>query len=715
MIIKNDCTFHLLGKNTSYILIIGPQGDLLHYYYGNKLKKRNYSAMLPQKGVPVFCTEHQHITLELFQQEYPSYGYTDLRHPAYIVENSDLNSISHLKFKSYEIEYDSVQQIIGLPHLFLGDKTAQTLKINLYDDIIDFGVELAYTVFDEYDVILRSSRITNYSQKPITLESAYSMNLDLPKNDYDVIYFSGDWCRERDLLRLPMEQGSKLDLSNARGGSGPDINPFVIVAEKNTTETTGNAYGFTLIYSGNHSTYLECDRHKNLRIQQGINPFQFSWKLNNGESFQTPQSVLCFSPNGLGGMSRELNDVFRTNLCKSKWMNIERPILINHWEATRFDFTEDKLIEIAKKAKETGIELFVIDDGWFGCRNDDCSSLGDWFVNKKKLPSGIEGIAKKINQIGLKFGLWIEPEMISPDSDLYRTHPDWAIKVPNREPALGRNQLILDLTRDDVCQYIISSICDLIGSANIEYVKWDMNRSMSDMPYKGFNHKFYLGLYKILDAITKAFPEVLFEGCSGGGGRFDAGILAYMPQIWTSDNSDAIARLKIQYSTSMGYPISSLSNHVSATPNHQVGRVTSLKTRADVAYAGTFGYELDITKMNDHEIEILKNQIHHVRQLRSLSINGDFYRLISPYDSNYCVWSIVSKDKSEIFVMACRILNFAHIEEQKIKLQGLNPNYDYIDVLTNSLFHGDELMFTGFTPKFEGDFSTYTLHLKMAL
>ena len=713
MIIKNNNTFHLMGRNISYIMAVSSAGDLLHVHYGKKLHNRDYSDIAPLSP-PAFCTvSNDGWSLETVPQEYPAYGHTDLRQPAYVVNNADSNNISRLKFKSYTIEENAVAKIDGMPSLFLGDKTAQTLKITLYDEVIDLEAELSYTVFDEYDVILRSAVITNRSKSFMSVETAYSACLELPKNDYDLIYFAGGWAKERDMFRQPVQQGAKLDISNARGGSGHDMNPFIILADRASDEDNGEVYGLSLVYSGNHSSTVECDRFGNVRVLQGINPFQFRWALDKGESFQTPQSVLCYSENGIGGLSRELNDVYRTNLCRSKWANKERPILINNWEATYFDFNEEKLLDIAKKAKETGVELFVLDDGWFGDRNDDLRALGDWFVNTDKLPSGIKGLAEKINDIGLKFGLWFEPEMINPDSDLFRKHPDWAIQIPNREPALGRNQLILDLSRDEVCDYIIKVICDILGSANIEYVKWDMNRSMADMPFIGFNHEFYLGFYKIMDAITGAFPDILFEGCSGGGGRFDAGILAYMPQIWTSDNSDAIARLRIQYSTSIGYPVSSISAHVTAVPNHQNGRITPLKTRADVAYAGVFGYELDITRMNDDEIEEVKKQIIKDKELRPLMLNGDFYRLLNPFETNYCAWEMASKDKSEAFVMICKVMSMANSQESPLKLRGLDPDADYIDTDTKKTYHGDELMYVGFKSEFATeDFSTCTLHLK---
>ncbi len=711
MIIKNNNTFHLQGRNISYIMAVDSFGNLIHIHYGRKLHDKDYDKT-NTKYVNWAAYDENNITLENTQQEYPSYGHTDLRNPAYTVKNVDGNSISQLKYKDYTIKENYIPEIEGMPSLFIGNKSAQTLEITLEDKISGVEVVLSYSVFDDYDVILRNTRIHNISDSTIEIDSAYSANLDIAKGNYDLIYFSGGWGREREFCRCEIQQGAKIDISNARGGSGHTLNPFIMVSEHNADEDKGNVYGFSLIYSGNHSSMIECDQYGNIRVQQGINPFMFKWTLEKGESFVTPQCVMCYSENGIGGLSRELNDVYRTNLCRSKWADKDRPILINNWEATYFDFDEDKLLSIAKRAKEAGVELFVLDDGWFGTRNDDFSGLGDWTVNYDKLPSGIDGLAKKINDIGLKFGLWFEPEMVNPDSDLYRAHPDWAISVPNRISSLSRNQLILDLSRDDVCDYIITAVSDVLKSANIEYVKWDMNRPMTDMPYEGYNHKYTLGFYKIMDAITGAFPNILFEGCSGGGGRFDAGVLAYMPQIWTSDNSDAAARLKIQYATSMGYPVSAISAHVTAVPNHQNGRITSLKMRADTAYAGVFGYELDITKMSDTELAEIKKQVETDKKLRTLMRTGDFYRILSPYETNYCSWEMVSKDKKEVFFYSAKIFSVANSHDIRIKLKGLDAEAKYMDTVTGEVYGGDELMYYGVEPKYDmHDFASYTMML----
>ena len=690
-------------------MTVGEHNDLLHYYYGKKLADREYKAIaMKDENQCAFLPEGY--TLENYRQEYPSYGYSDLKSPAYDVFNSDGNNISMLKVTDIKIK-DGVYNPCGLPHILQKDNTAQTSYITLCDEVINLEVTLIYTVFDEYDVIIRSAEFKNLSDKPIRIDRAYSSCLELYTEKRDVIYFPGSWARERYMERAEIRHGEKIDISNARGGSGHNMNPFAIVCNENANENYGEAIGFSLIYSGNHSTYIESDADLNLRIMQGINPQDFSYTLNPNENLETPQSVICYSLNGIGGVSRELNRLYRNNLCRSKWANKDRPILINNWEATYFDFTEDKLVSLAKTAKETGIELFVLDDGWFGSRNDDFQGLGDWFVNKSKLPSGIDGLSQKINDVGLKFGIWIEPEMVNPNSDLFRAHPDWVIHVPNRQPTLSRNQLILDLTRKEVRDYIVKSISNIL-SQGVSYVKWDMNRPMTDMPRPGYNYEYTLGYYDILDRLTKAFPHILFEGCASGGGRFDAGALHYVPQIWSSDNSDAVARLKIQYSTSIGYPLSSISAHVTASPNHQNGRITPLKTRADVAYAGMFGYELDITQMSNEDIEEIKKQISFYKSIRTLIRTADFYRLQSPYETNYCTWQAVSPDKNEAFVMSCKIETVRDKENNYIKLYGLDSSATYTDTLTGKTYYGDELLNRGIMFEYElKDFSTVIMHL----
>lgn len=503
-----------------------------------------------------------------------------------------------------------------------------------------------------------------------------------------------------------------LEAENSRGQSH-QTNPFIMIADRNTDETHGNVYGFSLIYSGNHSSTAKISMYGDLRILQGINPFDFESVLKPGESFYTPQSVLCYSANGFEELSHEYHRVYLNNLMRSKYAHENRPILINSWETTFCDFNEEKLISIAEQAKALGIEMFVLDDGWFGKRNDEHSSLGDWYANREKLPTGIDGLAYKINKIGMKFGLWFEPEMVSPDSDLYRAHPDWCVRVAEREPLEGRYQLVLDLTRDDVCEYVINAVNSVLQSADISYVKWDFNRQMTDMPYKGYNHKYTLGYYRIMKAITEKNPNVLFEGCASGGGRFDAGVLAYMPQIWVSDNTDAVARMKMQYSLSMVYPISSLSNHVTASPNHQCGRITELSSRADTAYIGTFGYELDVTKIDEADKETIKKQVEFEKNIRAVVREGEFYRLQNPFESNYCAWQAVSNDKKQIIVYAAKILSEAHLFSGTLKLRGLDKNKYYKNRATGLIYGGDFLMNRGIRTDYKiGDFSTEIIYFE---
>lgn len=714
MIIKNGNTFHLIGKNSSYIMVLNECGNLLHYYYGKKLSDRDYSGKAKNDPRTLMCCDENGFFLGTALQEYPSYGYTDMRIPAYIARNHCGDSVSQLVYKSYCITENKTAEVKDMPSLYAGEQSAQTLEITLVDKVTKLEVVLSYTVFDEYDIIARSTKFVNNSDKEITLESAYSASIDFSKCDYDIIYFPGAWTREREYIRTSVRQGEKIDISNATGGSGHAMNPFVILCKKDATERLSEAYGFSLIYSGNHSTACECDMFGNTRVMQGINPLGFAQKLESGEEFYTPQSVISYSFEGFGGISRQMHDIYRRNISKNNRADKDRPILINNWEGTYFDFDEEKLLNIARLGKEAGMELFVLDDGWFGKRNDDKTSLGDWYANKEKLPSGIEQLSKKVQELGISFGLWFEPEMVSPDSELYRAHPDWIIRTPERTPALGRNQYMLDLTKPEVCDYIIASVGKIIEDAKINYIKWDYNRIMSDMPGDGYNHRYILGLYRILDALLEKFPDLLIEGCSGGGGRFDPGILAYAPQSWTSDNSDAISRLKIQYSTSMCYPLSAISAHVTASPNDLLGRSTPLRTRANVAYTGAFGYELDITKMSEEEIEEIKKQIEFYKSVRTLIRTGDFYRLQSPYEGNYCSWQIVSKDKTEFLLFGCRILSAPNFKDENIFPEGLEADAIYKELETGECYGGDELMYCGYTPEYEAaDFVSVLRHFKM--
>lgn len=702
MIKQNGNTLHLMGKDFSYVMVINENGDLINFHFGKKIADCNYAEMKEQweEGCGIISNS---IALDVYPQEYPAYGLSDLRNPAYQIINKFGHPSAKLTVKDVIIHENEIIRVKDMPSLYKGDGRADTLEVVLADDAIDLEARLYYVVFEDYNIVARNAVLRNKADCEIELSSAYSISLDFPKDNYDMIHFAGAWLRERDMIRTPLQLGVKVEAANARGASGHQMNPFVMICSEDASETNGDVFGLALVYSGNHSTVATVDQHGYLRVQQGINPHSFRWTLKKDEEFCTPQSILCYSDEGFGKMSREFHDVVRNHIMTSAYTHKERPILINNWEGTYFDFTEEKLLAIASKAKEAGIELFVLDDGWFGQRNDDHRGLGDWFVNKEKLPCGIDGLAKKVNDIGMKFGLWFEPEMVNPDSDLYRTHPDWAVHIDERTPLEIRQQLVLDITKPEVRDYIVKVVSDILKNANIEYVKWDMNRQITDMPCLGYNHRYTLGFYDIMHRIVTAFPHILFEGCSSGGGRYDLGVLAYMPQFWASDNSDAGSRYKIQYTTSMCYPIYSIGSHVTAVPNHQCGRTTRLKTRGDVAYMGAFGYELDITKCTDKEMEEIKEQVIFEKKVRSLMCEGDFYRLVNPYDGNYCAWETVSKDKNRAFLFAGKTMAVAFDKNPKFRLQGLCPNKLYKNTANGRIYGGDLLMNRGIDVGFKGD------------
>lgn len=708
MIKKIGNTFYLSGKQVSYIMLIGEKGDLLHYYYGRKIPTADYSPYNP--AWPLWTrVEEENYTLEFIEQEYPGFGHVDLRPGSYKVRYEDTSEVTRLTYKSYDIR-KGTQEIKGMPTVF--GAQAETLEISLGDELTGLEVKLYYTIFDEYDVVIRKTEFVNNCGQSITLENVASAAIDLPVGNYEVIHFAGSWAREFEMCRNNLTIGTNIDIASARGASSHQVNPFVMVCEKDSDEDKGEVYGFSLIYSGDHSTRVSMDQYGGTRVAMGINPDTFLRVLEPGECFVTPECVLCYSDKGFNQLSLEYHNLYRKQLCKSKRANEPRPILINNWEGTYFDFNEEKLLGIVEKAKEAGIELFVLDDGWFGKRNDDRCSLGDWYVNTEKLPNGMKGLADKINGMGMDFGLWFEPEMVNPDSDLYRAHPDWAIQIKGRKLSLSRNQLILDLSKPEVCEYIINQLSNILGTANISYVKWDMNRSMTDRPYAGYNYDYIMGLYSILETITERFPEVLFEGCASGGGRFDPGILAYMPQIWASDNTDAVSRMQIQYGASFVYPLSSISAHVTEVPNHQNGRITPLKTRGAVAYTGTFGYEMDLRNLNDEEFLAVKEQVVKYKEIRTLLQSGNFYRLRDPFHSNYCGWQIVDEKQQEVFVMSSKILAQNNRREEMFKLKGLKPDYIYRDKATNEKYSGAELMYRGLDIIYEiKDFTGKVFHL----
>lgn len=705
MIKFTDNYFFLEGKEISYVMRLDENGYLINCYFGRKILPH------PTKTVPgrFYCFMpwgKDGVVLDELPQECPSYGHADLRRPMVSLKDK----ISVFKYKSHEI-YSGKKPLAGLPSSIGSD--AETLVITLSDSLNNVDVNLYYTVFSSSDTIARHTEVINHSASPVTIDCAYSMCLDFERGDFCETHFSGRWGMEREKVTNKLVRGS-FSVSNARGGSGHFMNPFVMVHDSSASESFGDVYSFMLVYSGNHETTLDVDQRGRLRVLQGINSFDFERTVSSGESFVSPESLLTFSHLGFGGMSRALHSFIRQNIVRGPWKNKERPILINNWEATYMNFDEEKVLSIVRLAKTLGIELFVLDDGWFGRRNNDNCSLGDWVVNYAKLPSGIDGLAEKVEAEGMKFGLWFEPEMISPDSDLYRAHPDWAIHADGLSPALSRNQLVLDMARKEVQDYVINAVLSVLNSAKISYVKWDYNRYITDIPYKGYNYDYTLGMYRVTDAITKGAPDVLFEGCSGGGGRFDAGILCYMPQIWTSDNTDPIERLYIQYGTSFGYPTSTMGSHVTASPNEYTKRQTSIKTRGDIAVSGNFGYELDITKLSQEDLDAIKIQVAECKKIRRLVQFGDFYRLSDPYQLNIGAWQIVSPSMDESFV-CCTKINFkSNTYFPIIRLAGLEEGALYQDLYHDGeIYSSDELMYRGLFVDFpHGDFVTYTMHLK---
>ena len=702
---ENHKTFHLQNDEISYVICILQTGTPAQLYFGKKIHdKEDFGHLLegairshsayPEDGDPFLSLEH-------VKQEYPSYGSGDFRQGAVELLQENGSRISNFVYTGYEI-INGKPKLKDLPATYTeSEDDAQTLILKLTDDAAGAQLELFYTIFRDRGVLARSARITNCKEQVLRLERMMSLCLDLPDCNYDWIQFSGSWARERYPVVRKLDIGTTA-VESLRGHSSHQQNPFVILKRPKTTEDSGEAMGFSFVYSGNFSISAQVDPYRVTRVLVGINPEWFSWVLRQGESFQTPEALLVFSENGLNGMSRTLHRLFRERLARGEWRDKVRPILLNNWEATYFDFNEEKLLHIAKKAKECGVELFVLDDGWFGARRNDRAGLGDWVPARELLPDGISGLSRKINDLGMMFGLWIEPEMVNPDSDLYRAHPDWCLHVPDRNRSLGRGQLVLDYSRPEVVDYIYGMLYKIISESNISYIKWDMNRSLTECGSAAapaerqgeIFHRHILGVYSLYERLITDFPHILFESCAGGGARFDAGMLYYAPQAWTSDDTDAVERRKIQYGTSYGYPLISMGSHVSAVPNHQLGRVTSLKTRADVAFFGTYGYELDLNRLSEEEQQEVCRYTDFMKEHRKLIQFGDFYRLVSPFENNESAWMVVSADAKEAIVGYYRTLNTVNDHYSRLYLRGLDPDACY-EVKGMGTFYGDELMNAG--------------------
>lgn len=728
---QNSQELHLFNNQLSYIIKVQSNGELTNLYYGKRIHdKEDFSYLQPGDTRPltVYQTKDSpHHSLQHVRREYPDYGRGDFRTPAYVIRQENGSRVTAFSYESHEI-YRGKKPLEGLPATYTrNEEDADTLEICLRDPVTEAVILLSYTVFCSLPVITRHVQIMNQGTQKLVLERALSASIDLPDSEYEMVYLTGAWARERHIRVRKPDHGIS-SIGSMRGASSAEYNPFFALKRPSANEDSGEVYGFCFIYSGNHLEQVEVDTEQSSRISIGIHPDTFEWPLNPQETFVTPEAVFVYTDQGLNAMSQTFHRLFKEHLMQSSWTDRERPVLINNWEATEMDFTEQKILEIAGTAKELGIELIVLDDGWFGGREDDTTGLGDWFVtNFDKLPDGIEGLSDKITALGLQFGLWFEPEMVNPGTKLYREHPDWILCPAERTPSPSRNQYVLDFSRKDVVDYIYGLMERVLSQAHISYVKWDMNRyitecysigTAADSQGKTF-HKYILGVYSLYEKLTRRFPDILFESCASGGARFDPGILYYAPQAWTSDDTDAIERIKIQYGTSLVYPVSSMGAHVSEVPNLQTGRSTPLKTRADVAMFGAFGYELDITAMSREEKDAVREQIAFVKEHRRLLQHGTFYRLKSPFQENASAWMMVSPNRKEAIVGYYNLLGTPNCRFDRLYLRGLNPDNAYHINSSAETYYGDELMHAGIPIPHTGvcesnvDFSSFIFYLSV--
>ncbi len=714
----NSRVFHLSTQGTSYLFQVFDSGYLYHLYWGKKVRTSDLSYLwqvYPGLAVNYPGAPDNRYSQDLIPAEYPVFGRGDFRNPAFSTTFQDGNRLIDFKYSSYKI-YPNERKAKTLPGLSGADAA---LEIVLEDRIAGLEISLIYAVFESCDVISRRVVVKNCSEKAVRIERVLSMSVDLPPAEYEMVTLCGCHLRERQLERVSVRSGMQ-SIESRRGASSPQFNPFLALTNPKTSETEGEVYACNLIYSGNFFAGAEKDAYGFVRFQMGINPFDFSWKLSPGESFESPEAVLTYSSKGMGQMSRNFHQLYRNHLGTAAYKNAPRPVVINNWEGTYFDFDEEKILSMIKACDGLGIDVFVLDDGWFGKRDDDTSSLGDWYVNLQKLPHGLQPLIEQCEAQGMKFGLWFEPEMVSPKSALYHEHPDWAIHYNGRPFCLGRNQLVLDLSREDVCQYLYQTVSKVLRENRISYVKWDMNRHITDNYSSALSpdrqpelsHRYIINLYRLMKQFTEEFPEVIFEGCSSGGGRFDPGILYYQPQIWTSDNSDAISRLRIQYGTSFVYPPESMTAHVSVCPNHQMERNTPFKTRGLVAMSASFGYELNPLEFTEKERKMVKEQVRQYKKtVAPLVVKGAFYRLVNPFEKDDGSWMFVSPDQTKAFVVYVRQIAQPVIRGIRLKLQGLDPNAVYHIEELNADFGGDILMNVGLTVPVLGDFESigYTL------
>lgn len=711
--------FTLQTQNTTYQFQADAYGFLLHLYYGSKTEgELDYLLTFADRGFsgnPNDVGADRTYSMDALPQEFPCMGTGDYRSSALAVRDSNGAYSCDLRYEGYRIQ-EGKYGLEGLPAVYADSGEAQTLEVYLKDPVTGVRAVLLYGVLPELDIITRSVKVQNGGREEICIEKIASAALDFLYGEFDLITFYGRHAMERNMQRVPVAHGIQM-IQSRRGASSHQYNPSMILAEKNACEDHGNCYGMVFVYSGNFRGEVEKDQFNQTRAVLGLSREMFHYPLLPGEEFTAPEVILSCSGEGLGKLSRNFHRCIRRHLCRGKYRDRVRPILVNSWEAAYFNFNCHTILELADAAAELGIEMVVLDDGWFGRRNDDNSGLGDWKVNEEKLGCSLGELAAKINEKGLKFGLWIEPEMVSEDSDLYRNHPDWAMAIPGRKPVRARNQLVLDFSRAEVRNAVFEQICQVLDHANVEYIKWDMNRSLFDVYSPDAKdqgtvlHRYILGVYEFLEKLLTRYPDMLIEGCSGGGGRFDAGMLYYTPQIWCSDNTDAVDRIAIQYGTSFIYPASAVGAHVSAVPNHQTGRITSLQARGVAAMAGTFGYELDLGALTSEEKETVREQIRRFHACAPLIQNGDYYRLTDPREEETAAWMFVSGDKREALLNVIRLENHGNMTANYIQLRGLEPAAIYEDADSGRRYSGSALMEAGIPlPLESGDYLAYQIY-----
>ncbi len=713
--------FTLQTEATTYQLRIDEYGILQHVYYGGKLySDADYMIRYACRGMGASIADAgcwRNYELDTIMREYPTPGVGDFRASGLILQNSDGTECVDLRYVSHEIQ-GGKYSLQGLPAVFAHEAEAQTLAILLEDVHSHIQVELLYGVLPALDVITRAARIRNAGAGTVILEKVGSGCLDLPYGEYDLISFHGTHCMERQFQRTPIANGCQ-NIGSRRGTSSHQYNPAVILAEKDATEYSGGCYGMVFVYSGGFLLEAEKSQFDQTRIIMNIQPEHFHYPLRAGETFVVPETILTYSEKGFSQLSHNYHAVMMHHLCRGEGIHKPRPILVNSWESAYMDFSGETIVSLAAEAADLGLDMVVMDDGWFGHRNDDNSSLGDWVVNEEKLGCTLSRLIEQVNEKGVQFGIWIEPEMVSEDSDLYRSHPDWALRFPGRNAVRSRNQLVLDFSREDVRDAVLAQICGVLDQGPVPYVKWDMNRSLSDIwsagrPAGAVMHDYVLGVYDFAEKLLRRYPGLLLETCSSGGGRFDAGMLYYSPQIWCSDNTDALDRVKIQYGTSFFYPVAAMGAHVSACPNHQTGRTIDLHTRGVVAMHGTFGYELNLSKADEEEKNTIRAQIRDYRSYEQLIREGKYYRLTSPFDSNVAAWMFVDGAQEEALLNL--VIQQAHgcKDLYYVRLKGLREDAVYQDTATGKTYSGSALMKAGYPiPELKGDVPACQVHFRV--